>query len=269
MYLPEDVIRRMLEKCGLFVPVEIVVTSGGKASGKIYQQFRDQGVYLFHTGDNEQSDIGKPREYKFDSSWTVLSRPTQLEAQLLNVDFEFGACLRELRLANPFADEVKRAYWSLFVINVGALMLIAKLIDRVQKECGFEYLGFCGRDTYYMRQIYRRLKRDQNEPEPANNYLYYSRKLVQNCEADMGKYISSEIGSRRALMIDLFGTGLHLNRLRMNAKLSYVIMICLFHGYKAAVSVYPNQKQYISSDWLTVDSLNTGGGGDTTQHLSV
>lgn len=33
MYLPENIIRQMLEKAGLFVPVELVITSGGKRGG--------------------------------------------------------------------------------------------------------------------------------------------------------------------------------------------------------------------------------------------
>ncbi len=227
MYLPEKTIRRLLKKCGLLEPVEIVVSTSGKASGRVYRRFQEQGVYLFHTGDNEISDVAKPREFGMESSWTVLSRPTPLETQLLKIDFDFGAYLRELRLANPFDEEVRRKYWSLFVINVGALMLIAQLIDKVLKAYGFEYLGFCGRDTYYMRQLYQRLKSDRNEPEPANNYLYYSRKLVQNCADDMVKYFSQEIKNRRALMIDLRGSGQHLEILRKKSGLNYSVLICI------------------------------------------
>ncbi len=41
MYLPETVIRRMLTKAGLLVPVEILITSGGKSSGRIWKEFAD------------------------------------------------------------------------------------------------------------------------------------------------------------------------------------------------------------------------------------
>ena len=264
MYLPEDFVRRMLEKCGLSVPVEIVITNHSKVDGKIWQRFREEGVYLFHTGDNELSDIAKPREFKLESSWTVLSRPNQYETQLLNIDFEFGAYLRELRLANPFTEEIKRNYWSMFVLNIGILMLIAKLLDKIQKHYGFEYLGFCGRDTYYMRQIYQRLKDDQNESMPANNYLYYSRKLISNSESELLKYFKHEINGRKALMIDLFGTGLNLNMLRLKSGLQYAILLCLLLDRKTSVNIYPKLSHFLPDNWLHVDdalrSSQRGGG---------
>ena len=257
MYLPTDSVRRMLEKCGLFVPVEVIISNNVKSNGKIWKQFREQGLFVMHTGDNEISDVAKPREFGMESSWTVLHRPTPLETQLLKIDFEFGAYLRELRLANPFDEEVKRNYWSLFVINVGILILIAQLIDRVQKTYGFEYLGFCGRDTYYMRQIYRRLKSDRNEPIPANDYLYYSRKLVKNSEEDLIKYFANEIDGRRALMIDLFGTGTNLSMLRSRAKLNYSILLCILLEHKLAAEIYSEIRQFLPADWIGVkDALS-------------
>lgn len=252
MYLPENVIRQILEKCGLFVPVEIVITNGGKASGAVWKRLRDQGVYLSHVGDNRQSDVGKPREFQFDSSWSLVGQANRLEAQLMKIDFEFGAYLRELRLTNPFDEEIKREYQSLFVLNVGCQMLIAQLLDKVQKEYGFEYLGFCGRDTYYMRQLYQRLKRDRNEAAPANNYLYYSRKLFANSERDLIKYFSSETDGRKSLLIDLTGSGVHLHMLRGKSGLKFSVLVCLMIGRTEAEKIYPDLKQFLSIDWTDI-----------------
>ena len=264
VYLPDDFIRRLLKKCGLIMPVELIISNHAKADGSVWKKFHDQGVYLFHTGDNEQSDVGKPREFKLESSWTVLHRPTQFETQLLNIDFEFAAYLRQLRLANPFNEEIKRNYWSAFVLNIGILMLVAQLLDKVQKHYGFEFLGFCGRDTYYMRQIYQRWKEDQNEPMPANSYLYYSRKLISNSESELLKYFEHELNGRKALMIDLFGTGLNLNMLRSKSALKYSILLCLLLDRKTSVGIYPKLNQFLPTDWLSVkEALHStlmGGG---------
>ena len=87
MYLPEKIIRKMLEKCGLIVPVEIVITSNGKSSGRIWKQIAAQNQFVFHIGDNEISDIKNPRDVGFDSVLTTLSRPNTFENFLLKKDF--------------------------------------------------------------------------------------------------------------------------------------------------------------------------------------
>ena len=252
MYLPDDVIRRMLEKCGLFVPVELIITNNGKSGGAVWQRLRDQGVYLSHVGDNQLSDVKKPREFQFASSWSIFGRPTQFESDLLKVDFDFAAYLRSIRLANPFDEELKHRYWTLFVINVGCLMLMVQLIDKIQKHYDFEYLGFCGRDTYYMRQLYNRLKQDRNEPVPANNYIYYSRKLIANSDSEMLKYFSSEINGRRSLLIDLTGTGVNLHMFRDKAKLNFSLLLCLLIGRTESAKIYPNLSQFMSNDWISI-----------------
>ena len=214
MYLPEKIIRRMLDKAGLFAPVEILITSGGKASGKVWKEFADQGQFLFHIGDNVEVDVQKPRQYGFDSALTTLSNPNVFERWLMQRDFQFGAYLREIRLRNPFTEEIKRTYWTLFTINIGILIILVQLIDELQKKHGFEYLGFCGRDTYYLWMLYKKYKEDIGEEPPDNDYLYYSRKLVYYSRQDAIKYFHEKIDGRKALMIDLIGTGTNLHYLR-------------------------------------------------------
>ena len=260
MYLPEKVIRDMLEKVGLFVPIEIVITSGGKASGKVWKEFSEQGKFLFHMGDNKSSDINQPRKYGFESALPVSSQPNIFEQWLMQRDFQFGAYLREIRLRNPFTEEIKRTYWTLFTMNVGILIILVQLIDKLQKRYGFEYLGFCGRDTYFMRLLYQKYKKDRNEIPADNDYLYYSRKLVRYAAADIGKYFSSRIAGRKALMIDLTGTGVHLNNLRINENLNYAILIALLikrnDNTDFVKKLYPNEKSY-PEDWIYFDDAGS------------
>lgn len=148
MYLPKELIRRMLHKAGLLVPVEIVITSNGKNSGRIWKQLADQKISLFHIGDNEFSDLINPRRFNLDSSLDIRSRPNFVEQFLMQHDFNFAAYLREIRLRNPFSEEIKRLYWDCFTLNVDILILIVRHLNDLQKKHGFEYLGFCGHDTY-------------------------------------------------------------------------------------------------------------------------
>lgn len=248
MYLPETFIRRLLNKAGLLVPVEIVITSNGKSSGRIWRQLAEQKKIVFHIGDNFESDIKNPRFAGFESALTVLSNLTAVEQYILQKDFNFGAYIREIRLRNPFSEEIKRLYWQLFTINIGILILLVQQIDALQKKCGFEYLGFCGRDTHYLRLLYEKYKLERGEAPTPNDYLYYSRKLVRNSGEDLAKYFSAKINNRKALMIDLIGTGVHLNILRKKYALNYSILISVHNNEETAKRIYPNL--YESRIWL-------------------
>lgn len=252
MYLPENVIRKMLYKAGLFDPVEIVVTSGGKATGRIWKEIADQNEFVFHIGDNMETDIKKTRQYGFDSALTILSQPNQFESYLMQRDFPFAAYLREIRLKNPFSEEIKRTYWTLFTINVGILIILVQLIDKLQQKYAFEYLGFCGRDTYYLWLLYQKYKDKTSYPPPANDYLYYSRKLAIQSKSDVEKYFISKIKNRRALMIDLTGTGIHLHSLRNKGILDYSLLMC-FSELEGGKKLYSNKKSY-PENWIPFDS---------------
>lgn len=227
MYLPEELIREMLTRAGLIVPVEIVITSDGKSSGRIWKQIADQKEDVFHIGDNERSDLINPKLVGLEASLNILHAPTAIERILMEHDFNFAAFLREIRLRNPFSEEIKRLYWALSTVNMGLLILLVRQIDELQKKFGFEYLGFCGRDVHYLRLLYEKYKRDRGEVPAPNDYLYYSRKLVRYSGTDMAKYFTDRIKGRKALMIDLYGSGTHLHTLRETFNLKYSTLICL------------------------------------------
>ena len=233
MYLPEDVVRRLLAKAGLIEPVEIVITSGGKSSGRIWKQLAEQKTNIFHIGDNEISDLTNPRKCGLDSMLDVRSRPNAAEQFLMQHDFNFAAYLREIRLRNPFREELKRRYWEIFTLNIGILILLVRQLDDLQKKHGFEYLGFCGRDTHYLRLLYEKFKYDIGEKPVPNDYLYYSRKLLAHSKDDAAKYFRAKINNRKALLLDLIGTGATLHGFRSAVGgACYSILICCHYGKK-------------------------------------
>ena len=252
MYLPEEIIRKMLEKCGLIVSVEIVITFAGKSSGRVWRQLVEQNQSVFHIGDNEISDVKKAREFGLDSHLTLLNQTTDIENYFLDKDFEFAAYLREIRLKNPYHEEIKRQYWQAFTMNIGILIILVQLIDELQKNCGFEYLGFCGRDTYYLWHLYKKFKEDKNEKPPASDYLHYSRRLVHTSKAEMGEYFATKIKNRKALMIDLCGTGAHLHILRTDCQLNYSILLCYLVDPRIALEKYKDAR--IPKEYLSIKS---------------
>lgn len=249
MYLPETFIRKLLEKAGLFVPVEILITSGGKASGRIWKQLAKQKEFVFHIGDNQNTDVKNPRLVGFESALSILSNPNKIEQYLLQRDFNFGAYLREIRLRNPFTEEIKRLYWELFTLNIGVLILLVRRIDELQKKYGFEYLGFCGRDTHYLRLLYEKYKRNRNEEPVPNDYLYYSRKLVRNSGEELSKYFDAKINGRKALMIDLIGTGIHINHFRKKFNLKFSSLVCICYLAESLEKDYADAKP--PKNWIS------------------
>lgn len=252
MYLPEEIIRKMLLKCGLIAPVEICLTSNGKYTGKIWKQIADQNEFVFHVGDNEIVDIKNSRDAGFDSALTITSRPNIVENYLFQKDFWFASYLREIRLKNPYQEETKRRYWELFTLNIGILIILVQLIDAVQKKCGFEYLGFCGRDTYYMWLLYQKFKEDKNEALIPCDYLHYSRKLIHTSQKEMSKYCSSKITGKKSLLIDLIGSGTHLNKLREITKLNCAILMCF---RDAQEDIGKRYKIFPPKNWTLVNTL--------------
>lgn len=79
--------------------------------------------------------------------------------------------------------------------------------------------------------------------------LYYSGKLVRNSGEEMAKYFSAKINNRKALMIDLYGTGTHLNNLRENFGLNFSILICLTLDLKVTQRLYPNMP--LIENWIS------------------
>lgn len=247
IYLPEEIIRKILDKAGLIVPVELIVTSAGKMSGRIWKQFSRQNQYVFNIGDNQQSDVENPRLAGFDSSITLLSQMNAVEKYLLDRYFYLAGYLREIRLRNPYTEEIKRLYWGYCSANFGMLILIVQLIDRLQKQNGFEYLGFCGRDSYYLWLLYKKYKEDMGEVPVSSDYLYYSRKLFYNSRADLAEYFAAKIDNRKALMVDLTGTGTHLHDMRKYIRARYSILVCYKYGIntRELYNGLPNAEDWI------------------------
>ena len=251
MYLPESVIRKMLMKAGLFVPVEIVITNDGKATGRIWKEFVDEGQFVFHIGDNITSDIKNSRLVGLDSAITLLSNPNDIEQFLIQKDFPFACYLREMRLRNPFTEEIKRFTWLCCVLNVGLLIIFVRLIDELAKKYDFEYLGFCGRDTYYLCLLYRKYKQDIGEEPLSNDYLYYSRKLTYTSLQETADYFSSRINNRKALMIDLHASGMHFCKLRAVMKMPFSILAILIAHTSQVKHFYDNVENIVlPENWI-------------------
>ncbi|AJQ29643.1 hypothetical protein [Pelosinus fermentans] len=155
MYLPKDVIKLMLLKVGLNVPFELIVTTNGKASSRIWNDFICQDMQLSHTGDNITTDIAVPGKMGIDVDLTNLARLTPSEDYLLTQNqIEFAQYLRSIRLKNKYSTELEKSYWQLFSSgNLGILLIYLKLIEDFVQSKSYEFVGFCGRDCYTLVEV--------------------------------------------------------------------------------------------------------------------
>lgn len=99
MYLPKFFIQKILKKVGLRVPVELVITSGGKSSGEVWKELFNQNVHVLHVGDHAVSDIQIPGEMGMDVEMSVLTNLNPVETYLIEQkEFDLAAHLRSIRL---------------------------------------------------------------------------------------------------------------------------------------------------------------------------
>lgn len=247
MYLPKYVVKSMLDKVGLTVPVNIVITTNGKSSGRIWQQIKEQNLFVSHTGDNNVSDIKIPKGLGFEANLSSVRLLTDYEKYIFKYDRFFAEYLREIRLKNPFNDAVRKLYWRLFTVNIGVLMIFAKQIYSLHKKYHYDYFGFMGRDVYYLKKVFDKLVQQEagdswqyviNEKTPEIEYLYYSRALVLNSGQTMRKYLSFKTKGKKALLIDLRGTGVHLKKLVDDSDIDADLLLCIWLGAEEALKSY-------------------------------
>lgn len=103
MHLPKFFIQKILKKVGLRVPVELVITSGGKSSGEVWKELFNQNVHVLHVGDHAVSDIQIPGEMGMDVEMSVLTNLNPVETYLIEQkEFDLAAHLRSIRLKNSY-----------------------------------------------------------------------------------------------------------------------------------------------------------------------
>ena len=78
----------------------------------------------------------------------------------------------------------------------------------------------------------------------------------------MKKYFSNKIKNRKALLIDIYGTGTHLSKLKELTNLNCAIMMFVWSGFGGASKLYNYEK--LSQNWIRIsDALEMKLSDDT------
>lgn len=128
-------------------------------------------------------------------------------------------------------------------------MVILKFICMFLRTASYDLIVFCGRDCNYLSQLYQKLQ-ESDSKLPKSLYLYYSRKLSRNCPNVFDQYVISRISGKN-LMVDLGGTGAHLNHLRLRCQQSFDSCICIWNGHHAAKQFY-SDLSLEESEWIRI-----------------
>lgn len=204
MYLPADVLRRLLQHVGLRVFVHLFVSNAGKHGGTIWPQLGERWLIQRHLGDNLHADVEGPRQHGIPTEHyvgTQLSQPEQLLARQGFV--ELAGITRALRLRNLYpAGSAEAQLWLLYAqLNLPLLCLSAAAIRGLIDKHRHERVLFSARDCYFLSEIFSLLF-----PAVPTDYLHVSRHALWNDRVNVNAMLERR-DAAHALVVDIASTG--------------------------------------------------------------
>ncbi len=212
MYLPEPVIRRMLDGAGLRRSVTILLSANGKSSGRVFREpvFRD--AIESHEGDNLESDVNIPLSLGIRAVHNRTHALHPVEKLLRKYGLErLCRVVREIRLGQlPAGPEMRPIFEAQMLFNLPLLVLASAAIRRHCAQRGLSYVNFCSRDCVHLKRVF-----DLLFPHGAGirtNYFYTSRLCRIRASESYLDYCRAHFlpGS---VLVDLCGTGWSLSYL--------------------------------------------------------
>ena len=204
MYLPADVLRRLLQHVGLRVFVHLFVSNAGKHFGTIWPQLGERWLIQRHLGDDLHADVAGPRAHGIATEHFAGAQPSQAEQLLLqHGQFELAGISRALRLCNPYpASSSEAQLWLLYAqLNLPLLCLAASAVRHTQLSHGRRKLLFSARDAYFLSELFSLLY-----PAVPADYLHVSRQTLWQYRDDVDVLLD-RLGAAEALVVDLASTG--------------------------------------------------------------
>jgi FkbM family methyltransferase len=206
-YLPDDVVRALLQRAGLRIELPIVRTSAGKRTGRVWREFQQQGFACVHLGDNPVSDISEAAKAGARAMPSTVAEPTPMEKHLYCNGFP--ALARSLRSARLKAGGATLPGW-LYRLQVGlnlpVLVTACATLLNTMREAGIGSALFASRDARHLKWIFDALAGVGDKPRPATEYWWTSRVARTVGSASYLDYCR-KLFRNGPLLVDLCGTG--------------------------------------------------------------
>jgi hypothetical protein len=282
MYHSSEFILTMLKKCGLNKEVTLIVTSGGKHTGKIWNHLLPHFNLKSHCGDNLHSDIKSPLSFNIHAEHTELHKFNQVENDIYNSGFkEISKLIRELRLLTLDEDDAPVHFKKLemqLTCNIPILILTAIYLKFISTKLGSDSIHFSSRDCFYLFKIYQHIFKGIDESN-FSRYFYTSRFARINPSLDYEKYFLKNISSN-SLIVDLCGTGNSLESLYQHCNINpstffiHKLGVNQINGYKPSADTLNNKKvisfvESVPFDNGLLEMINYVGHGMTTDVLHL
>jgi hypothetical protein len=250
MYLPTDVLRRLLRHIGLKHHVYVFVSNAGKHTGSIWPHLSEYWLIRQHLGDNAHSDVASPGAYGIPAVHYPNSQPSQIEQLLArHGQIELAGVVRALRLSCPLANDSNEGrLWQLVVqLNAPLLCLAAAALNHHVTAHQHDRILFSARDCYQLADIFGLLF-----PLISAEYVHVSRRSLCTNLAGIDALLTRAGSS--ALVVDIAATGNSWYGLAETLKRR----VNLFALVRVDHHAYPNivsQQQLADSTYLSFASL--------------
>lgn len=200
MYLPSEVVSKILRTCGVEKTENLWISGEkkkNKKSGELWKSYSTEivkGRRALHIGDNLLSDVNIPRQYGIDAYYIMNSAAMweksslgDFVSKIQNLEQSVFAGMLGAQLFNsPFALSAHQGmvyfqeFWQLGYCLMGGVMysFLAWLLQET-RERNIDRLFFFARDGYFLKQDYLYLKElceGKNWPDAI--YLAISRRVV-------------------------------------------------------------------------------------------
>lgn len=211
MYLPADVLRKMLGKAGVRKNVEIFVSARGKRTGAIWKRIRRRYHVASHLGDNVYSDFRSATRRMIPARITKVSRFSDAERMLAQMGLEALALVaRQARLSLWHEDWLMRRLQHVQAdLNLPLLVLASLQLMDVVSEVGATRVLFCSRDGNLWISLFEKMRKAL-DIEVKAEYFYTSRPARLNCSRDYQAYCRERF-DHGTLVVDIGGTGWSLS----------------------------------------------------------
>lgn len=203
MYLPKDIIQKMLIKCGLNKDINIIVSFDGKQSGDIWKSIDCRHI-KYHIGDNYESDYTIPQKYKIQTKFFHESKITTNEQLVYNTDKNLACWMRYVRLQNPYScidtnesyNTISSHLWcDQSNYNLPILALASKELEKIDSRITFNF-----RDCIYLKPLYDKITNKKT------NIIFTSRIALKNITNN--EYIENILNLfTQSIVVDLHGSG--------------------------------------------------------------
>jgi hypothetical protein len=252
MYLPKDIILQLLQKAGLMKQVSLIVSSGGKYSGKVWKGLSQQGDFSINThfGDNPHSDFLMANKFKFHAELVNSSKLNMYENFLEENGFHTLALItRELRIRLPLEiRNVLSGEKSLLqsAYNIPILIMCSELIHyKVQTE-KINNVLFSSRDCLYWKLYFDSIYNISNN---INTHYFYTSRLARTAATPSYlRYFKTLISDSNPIIVDLCGTGQSLSLLYSKANASpQTFFLHYLDGMSQIDYTKPTRLEYVIS----------------------